>query len=128
MEWNTAASGARGGRYGFEILREGAHLELDLRPMVRELTRDTIAGRSVGEISAAFHGTISEATAAMVREIAGREGKLPVVLTGGCFQNALLAETIHSLLTPEFEVLLHRDVPCGDGGISLGQALVAGSQ
>lgn len=127
MEWNNSITAPNGARYGFEISRPTAHLELDLRPMIRELTLDTIAGRPVGEISAAFHDTLSEATAAMVRDIAGREGKLPVVLTGGCFQNTRLAETIHALLAPELEVLLHRQVPCGDGGIALGQALIAAS-
>jgi hydrogenase maturation protein HypF len=128
IDWNnaaTTASGARGGRYGFEISRPGAHLELDLRGLIRDLTKDTIAHRPVGEISAAFHGTLSEATAAMVRQIAQLDGRRPVILTGGCFQNARLAETIHGLLTPEFDVFLHRDVPCGDGGIALGQAAIA---
>ncbi|HZR10578.1 MAG TPA: carbamoyltransferase HypF [Myxococcales bacterium] len=129
IEWNhAAASGARGGTYGYEIVRPGAHLELDLRRLIRDLTNDTIAGRPVEEISAGFHDTLSEATAAMVREIAQVHGHRPVVLTGGCFQNARLAETIYGLLTPEFDVFLHRDVPCGDGGIALGQALVAGAQ
>jgi hydrogenase maturation protein HypF len=129
IEWDhTAVSGARGGRYSFEILRPGAHLELDLRGLIRELTNDTIAQRPVGEISAAFHATLSEATAAMVREIAQLHGRHPVILTGGCFQNARLAESIHALLTPELDVFLHHDVPCGDGGIALGQALIAASQ
>jgi hydrogenase maturation protein HypF len=47
------------------------------------------------------------------------------VLTGGCFQNALLAERVLERLRPDFDVRLHGEVPPGDGGIALGQALVA---
>ncbi|HTO99605.1 MAG TPA: carbamoyltransferase HypF [Myxococcales bacterium] len=132
LEWdtasNTAPSGARGGRYPYEVLESHDLIELDLRPLIRELTNDTIRGRPAREMSASFHDSLSAATADLVRETVRRHGKHPVVLTGGCFQNARLAETIFSLLTPELEVFLHRDVPCGDGGIALGQALIAAVQ
>jgi hydrogenase maturation protein HypF len=48
-----------------------------------------------------------------------------VVLTGGCFQNAYLAERIGAELSGSFKVYLHGQVPPGDGGLALGQALVA---
>jgi hydrogenase maturation protein HypF len=48
-----------------------------------------------------------------------------VVLTGGCFQNARLTERLIALLSAAFPVLPHRQVPPGDGGIALGQAVVA---
>jgi hydrogenase maturation protein HypF len=47
------------------------------------------------------------------------------VLTGGCFQNARLTEGILGELSGAFAVYPHRHVPPGDGGIALGQALVA---
>jgi hydrogenase maturation protein HypF len=47
------------------------------------------------------------------------------VLTGGCFQNARLAESVLARLDSQFVVHLHRRVPPGDGGIALGQAVVA---
>ena len=55
----------------------------------------------------------------------GVHGRLPVVATGGCFQNARLAESVRAALAPEFDVRLHATVPPGDGGIALGQAVVA---
>jgi hydrogenase maturation protein HypF len=51
-----------------------------------------------------------------------------VVLSGGCFQNARLAESIVGGLEPEFRVYVHRRVPPGDGGIALGQAVIAAAK
>jgi hydrogenase maturation protein HypF len=49
-----------------------------------------------------------------------------VTLSGGCFQNRLLfAQTVPRLRTAGFHVLVHRQVPCNDGGLSLGQAAIA---
>jgi hydrogenase maturation protein HypF len=60
-----------------------------------------------------------------VRHGAARAGRLPVVLTGGVFQNPIMAEGVLRALTPEFDVYLHADVPPGDGGIALGQVVIA---
>jgi hydrogenase maturation protein HypF len=48
-----------------------------------------------------------------------------VVPTGGCFQNPWLAEGLLAALGGEFDVRLQAEVPPGDGGLALGQALVA---
>ena len=61
----------------------------------------------------------------MVDAAAERHGPLPVVLTGGCFQNARLAADVSRRLEGAHRVELHREVPPGDGGLALGQALVA---
>jgi hydrogenase maturation protein HypF len=92
--------------------------------MVREVVRDLRAGVSAAAISGRFHNTLSAAAAQMVRDAARAHGTMPVVLTGGCFQNARLTET---LLHDGRELDIHApgDVPPGDGGIALGQVLVA---
>jgi hydrogenase maturation protein HypF len=60
-----------------------------------------------------------------VREVARTCGPLPVVLTGGCFQNRRLAAGLVEALGRDLDVHLHERVPPGDGGIALGQAFVA---
>jgi hydrogenase maturation protein HypF len=99
--------------------------ELDLRPLWRARVADVLADVAAGEISARFHASLCAGGAALVRRAARRDGRLPVVLTGGCFQNARLAEGVARELSGEFEVYQHGEVPPGDGGIALGQAVVA---
>ena len=66
---------------------------IDLRPMVREIVHDDLRRRSrVPIVSARFHDTLVAATAAAVRAAAREAREMPVVLTGGCFQNPRLAE------------------------------------
>jgi hydrogenase maturation protein HypF len=125
LEWNQAADPHGAGHYAFDIRGGTDPWELDLREAVREAVEHEAQGASIGEISAAFHNTLADATGALVRHAAADHGKLPVVLSGGCFQNARLAESIRAALAPEFEVWLPREVPPGDGGIALGQAVVA---
>ncbi len=121
-----AAAGSLDGEapYPFE-LAGGAVEQLDLRPLWRALAADVRAGVAPEAISARFHATLCAGGAALVRRAAGRIGRLPVVLTGGCFQNARLAEGVARELAGGFEVYQHGQVPPGDGGIALGQAVVA---
>jgi hydrogenase maturation protein HypF len=86
---------------------------------------DYRAGLAPGTIAARFHNTLARATGDLVRRATQRVGPLPVVLSGGCFQNAFLAEAVRAELLPSAEVYLHGEVPPGDGGIALGQAVIA---
>jgi hydrogenase maturation protein HypF len=119
-----AADPGETGRYPFSV-DEGPIEQLDLRPLWRALAGDTLEGLPAGAISARFHGALAAGGAELVRRAIRRTGKLPLVLTGGCFQNARLAEGILAELSGSQEVYLHGEVPPGDGGIALGQALVA---
>ncbi len=126
LEWNAAAEPGERGQLPFEIGREGALWTVDLRSGVRAATEAFLEGVPAALVSARFHNTIARATAEVVRACAGPRGRLPVVLTGGCFQNSLLAErTRAALMADDFSVRLHGEVPPGDGGLAVGQALVA---
>ena len=125
LAWNLAASPGSHGRYPFAIDTRGSVLELDLRPMVRALVEEHLVGVPAARLAAKFHDTVAHASATLVNVIRERVGNLPVVLTGGCFQNSRLAEGLKAALEPECQVYLHRQVPPGDGGIALGQVLVA---
>ncbi|MCL0102452.1 hypothetical protein M1N93_00615, partial [Dehalococcoidia bacterium] len=62
----------------------------------------------------------------MCRVLARERGLSQVALSGGVFQNRLLVRLATSALRTEgFTVLTHSLVPTNDGGISLGQAVVA---
>ncbi|MGE5815183.1 MAG: carbamoyltransferase HypF [Acidobacteriota bacterium] len=127
LEWNMAALAAAGerGRYPFDISRAATPWQLDLRPMTRNAVYELIGGEAPPVVAARFHNTLAAATAQLIRLAASQHGRHDVVLTGGCFQNALLAELVLRELGREFTVRLHREVPPGDGGIALGQAIVA---
>jgi hydrogenase maturation protein HypF len=73
-----------------------------------------------------FHLTTAELIQVMCERIAEDTGLRTVALSGGCFQNRLLLSlAVPRLRERGFRVLLHRQVPCNDGGISLGQAVIA---
>jgi hydrogenase maturation protein HypF len=122
---DNAADPAEAGAYPFDVDGSGEVAALDLRPLWRALTADVLAGAAAGAISARFHAGLVAGGAALVRRSAARVGRLPVVLTGGCFQNARLAEGLLRELSGSFEVYSHAHVPPGDGGLALGQAVVA---
>ena len=120
VAWNLAAAPGDHGNYGFAI--EGD--TIDPRPLVRGVVADLAARVDAGVISARFHATLVAATVDRVRAAVARHGRLPVVLTGGAFCNPLLVEGIRAGLA-DLQVLTHSEVPPGDGGIALGQAVVA---
>lgn len=125
FHWNMAADDAEHGRYPIVIRDGAAPWEIDPRTIVRGVVEDLRAGRSAAAISARFHNTLAATTVEIARAALALHGDMPVVLSGGCFQNARLAESILDALRPEARVFMNRNVPPGDGGIALGQAFVA---
>jgi len=125
LQWNGVADQNETRRYGYELDRRRSPWIIDLRPMVRDVVHDLLADVAAPIISARFHNTMVAATANAVRAAAVAHGRQPVVLTGGCFQNARLAEGLAGELASTFTVHLHGSVPPGDGGLALGQAVIA---
>ena len=100
---------------------------LDMTPAIRELTAAVLAGEDRASLARAFHRTLAEGAAELCAALREETGLERVVLSGGVFQNKLLAEGVHDLLTARnFQVFTHRLVPPNDGGIALGQAIIAG--
>jgi len=101
---------------------------LDYRDMIRSIVDCLNAGKTVSEIAAAFHGTLVRSfveAAEMAREITGIR---TVAFSGGCWQNTILRESFRSALENRgFRVMTNRQAPVNDGGLSLGQAYVAGT-
>jgi len=104
-------------------------LILDWRPMIKALLRRSQAAESPKALALAFHLAVAEIFAEAGQRIAGREGLKHIALSGGCFANQILRDRLRDLLEARGLIpLLHRRVPPGDGGISLGQAVVAAAQ
>ena len=125
LAWNGAADDHEGGGYPFVLDHSRTPWSIDLRLMVQAIVDDLGARVPAPIIAARFHNTLVEATAVAVESAARVHGALPVALSGGCFQNPRLAESLIARLSPRFDVYLNRRVPPGDGGIALGQAAVA---
>ncbi len=105
--------------------RDGAW-QLDCEALLKGVVEDVLAGREASEIGAKFHQTIVEASVAICEKAREEQGIHVIGLTGGVFQNVLLTQRLqHRLESRGFQVLCHRLVPPNDGGIALGQAVIA---
>jgi hydrogenase maturation protein HypF len=111
--------------YRFD-LQLGETTAVDLRQTIATIVRDLANGRRVDDISARFHNTLAAAIVEVCCRIRKSDGLDRVCLSGGVFQNHLLLRlTAMELRRLGFGVFLHAMVPANDGGISLGQAVIA---
>jgi hydrogenase maturation protein HypF len=116
----------KAGSYPFSIEVERGMGVVKLKELLAAVVADIRNKVPVPDISLKFHNTAAEIVAGMCKLIS-KESKIKRVgLSGGVFQNRLLLKlAVAALKRDGFEVLTHRLVPANDGGISLGQAVVA---
>jgi hydrogenase maturation protein HypF len=115
--------------YPVEVALEDGRVVLDTRPIVAGVIRDLLAEVSLAEVGGRFHRTVALGIAELVGRVREGTGLRRVCLGGGVFQNdLLLSQAVEELETRGFEVFVPREAPVGDGGIALGQVLVAGAR
>lgn len=101
-------------------------LVIDPAPIIRGVVDDLGNGIPAARISTRFHRTVADLVVHTCDRIRSREKINRVVLSGGVFQNIfLLSLAFDGLSHSGFEVIVHQRVPANDGGISLGQAVIA---
>jgi hydrogenase maturation protein HypF len=122
------APGAAGEPLAWELSGpEGWPWRIETAGMVGDLVRETVRGADAAELSVRFHATVVDVVRRTCEAIRDRTGIEKAVLSGGVFQNEILACGCEAALGEAgFEVHKHRVVPANDGGVALGQAAVAG--
>jgi hydrogenase maturation protein HypF len=99
---------------------------IDTKPLFHAVVEDVASDTAVPEISAKFHNGLAEVLLRIAEMIRERDGLWRVCLSGGTFQNVYLSSRLERLLSRAgFEVFSHSELPAGDGGLSLGQAMIA---
>jgi hydrogenase maturation protein HypF len=97
--------------------------------LVHAAADDLARGVERPVIAARFHHGVAGLIEEGCRVVRDRSGLGVVALSGGVFQNLLLlTDVVARLEGAGFRVLTHAQVPCNDGGISLGQAVIAAAQ
>jgi hydrogenase maturation protein HypF len=126
VELELAADGPTDRGYQFRLRPEGEGWIVETGEIIRGVVEDLLVGRVKGTISSTFHRTMAEVVVTGCEEIREAGGVATVALSGGTFQNMLLLEQVVGLLEEKgFEVYRHRLVPTNDGGLALGQAILA---
>lgn len=114
--------------YPFSIVEEGGARVVRLGELFSGIILDVERQLPVAKISVKFHNTLARMATQMCELLVRETGITKVALSGGVFQNRLLLRMTTALLAKAgFTVLTHSEVPCNDGGISLGQAVIANS-
>ena len=118
-------------RYRFEIKETDGRILISWQGLFKGILQDLLSGTPAKKVSSRFHYSIAIMTKEVckrLRERSGLAGPLPtrVALSGGVFQNTFLLRLCEEMLSSEgFEVYIHHRVPTNDGGLSLGQVVIA---
>jgi hydrogenase maturation protein HypF len=133
LEW-LAASAEFGETYSYQVAKVASAesdtpWSIDTRPLIRELVADVHENRDRRVIARRFHSTLIEVIVEVCDRIRQRTNLQQIVLSGGVFNNRILAvEAANRLVQNGFQVYRQQLVPSNDGGLSLGQLAVAAGQ
>jgi len=112
--------------YPFCLREDDVPMTIDPTEITRRIVRDLIEGMPSSRIAGKFHRTVARLIIETCEVIRSKHGLSRVVLSGGVFQNILLLSLVtEGLRSSGFHVYTHHLVPTNDGGISLGQAVIA---
>lgn len=124
-----------GNLYSFGWDRASANLAhpmvLDPSPLLRAIVGDVLAGAAPGVVARRFHLAVAEMVAQLCVQLVqqSKQQIAAVALSGGVFQNVhLLEQTTARLHNAGLRTLTHRQVPANDGGLALGQAIIASAR
>ncbi len=110
--------------YVIEEMKEGRMIRLS--ELLSAIIQDIRVSESVGMIGGRFHRTIAEVAIDICRRARELTGLNEVALSGGVWQNQILLELVRDgLRQDDFVVYFHQQVPSNDGGLALGQAVIA---
>jgi hydrogenase maturation protein HypF len=125
LEMAISSSHDRNG-YSLGLVPDGDGWIISTRPLFEAILDDLLRNIPVGEISRRFHDGLVSTFVRIAGFLREKTALNQVCLSGGTFHNVYLSEQLESRLAEDgFEVFTHHEVPAGDGGLSLGQALVA---
>ncbi|MBU1634220.1 carbamoyltransferase HypF [bacterium] len=115
--------------YEFRVIDDHNTLILDWKTMIRQLVNDIKENTSLSHISQKFHNGLSRGLTLWAEIARKNTGLTNIVLSGGVFMNIYLLNRLKKSLEKKgFNVYTHSVVPCNDGGISLGQLVIADAQ
>jgi hydrogenase maturation protein HypF len=132
VELEALVDPVENGVYPFEILTGSRDLHqpttIETAPLIRAALADSQSGVSVAVIAARFHNGLVQMILDVCKRAQTAYGIMQVVLSGGVWQNqVLLSKTVRALECSGFDVYYPQRVPANDGGVSLGQAVIASS-
>lgn len=110
--------------YKFDLSEDS--VTIGWKNLIRSVAEDVLKNENPAKISAKFHNAVARLIVDLSYRFRESYNINKIALSGGCFQNAaLLKKSLKLLVEKDFEVFTHRKVPPNDGGLALGQAVLA---
>ena len=115
--------------YGYTLIQQQEKVILSWKALWQAVLNDLQQQNNKAVIAARIHHTLVAASAEVLINLSEQKSIDTVVLSGGVFQNRLLLESLTQVLQQHGKiVLLPGSYPMNDGGIALGQAVIAGAK